>query len=158
MTSQFSETMSTSYFFWRCFVWLVRFSYWSKFQVNVITGSGIMTIFFYERLTRNPEVGNTPVWILPNIWRLDWVMNTKLDTKVSNRMLLNAAKFQDYNFYCFWVIKGKPTGWEITLLEMLYFLVLIIVDHLILVIEKITTLFKVKTDDSTGKTNDKGQR
>ena len=72
-------------------------------------------------------------------------------------MLLNAAKFQDYNFYCFWVIKGKPIGWEITLLEMLYFLVLIIVDHLILVIEKITTLFKVKTNGSTGKTNDKGQ-
>ena len=158
MTSQFSETMSTSYFFWRCFVWLVRFSYWSKFQVNVITGSGIMAIFFYERLTRNTEVGNNPVWILPNIWRLDWVMNTKLDTKVYNRMLLNAAKFQDYNFYCFWVIKGKPTGWEITLLEMLHFLVLIIVNHLILVIEKITTLFKVKTDDSTGKTNNKGQR
>ena len=25
-------------------------------------------------------------------------------------MLLNAAKFQGYSFYCFWVIKGKPTG------------------------------------------------
>ena len=24
-------------------------------------------------------------------------------------MLLNAAKCQGYNFYCFWVIKGKPT-------------------------------------------------
>ena len=27
-------------------------------------------------------------------------------------MLLNAAKCQGYNFYCFWVIKGKPTGEE----------------------------------------------
>ena len=24
-------------------------------------------------------------------------------------MLLNAAKFQGYSFYCFWVIKEKPT-------------------------------------------------
>ena len=32
-------------------------------------------------------------------------------------MLLNAAKFQRYSFYRFWVIKGKPTwggGGEIT--------------------------------------------
>ena len=94
-------------FFWRCFVSLVKFSYWSKFHVNIITGSGIMTIFFYKGLTRNPEIGNTPVWVLPNIWRLGWVMDTKFDTNVSNRMLLNVAKFQVYSFYCFWVIKGK---------------------------------------------------
>ena len=25
-------------------------------------------------------------------------------------MLLNAAKFKCYSFYCFWVIKGKRTG------------------------------------------------
>ena len=25
-------------------------------------------------------------------------------------MLLNAAKFQGYSFYHFWVIKEKPTG------------------------------------------------
>ena len=37
-------------------------------------------------------------------------MDTKFGTNVSNRMLLNAAKFQGYSFYCFWVIKGKPTG------------------------------------------------
>ena len=62
-------------FFWRCFVSLVKFSYWSKFHVNIITGSGIMTIFFYKGLTRNPEIGNTPVWALPNIWRLGRVMD-----------------------------------------------------------------------------------
>ena len=97
-------------FFWRCFVSLVKFSYWSKFHVNIITGSGIMTIFFYKGLARNPEIGNTPVWVLPNIWRLGRVMDTKFGTNVSNRMLLNAAKFQCYSFYRFWVIKEKPTG------------------------------------------------
>ena len=35
-------------FFWRYFVFvsLVKFSYWSKFHVNILTGSGIMTVFF----------------------------------------------------------------------------------------------------------------
>ena len=47
-------------FFWRCFVSLVKFSYWSKFHVNIITGSGVMTIFFCKGLTRNPDIRNTP--------------------------------------------------------------------------------------------------
>ena len=53
-------------FFWRCFVSLVKFSYWSKFHVNIITGSGIMIIFFYKGLTRNPEIGNNRL-NFPNI-------------------------------------------------------------------------------------------
>ena len=89
-------------FFWRCFVSLVKFSYWSKFHVNIISGSRIMTTFFYKGLTRNPEVRNTPVWVLPNIWRLVQFRNTKFGANVSNRMLLNARNFQ--------VIKGKSTG------------------------------------------------
>ena len=97
-------------FFWRWFLSLVNFSNWSKFHANNITGSGFMTIFFYKRLIRNPEIGNTPVWVLPNIWRLGWVRDTILGTNVSNKLLLNAAKCQGYSFYRFWVIKGKPTG------------------------------------------------
>ena len=100
----------TTKFFWYCFVSLVRFSYWSKFHVNIITGSGVMTIFFCRRLTRNLAIGNTPIWVLPNIWRLRWVRNTKFDTNVSNEMLLNAAKCQSYSFYRFWVIERKPRG------------------------------------------------
>ena len=96
--------------FWRCFVSLVKFSCWSKFHVNVITGSKIVTIFFYKGLTRNSEIGNIPVWVLPNVWRLGRAMNTKLGMNVSNRMLLDAAKLQGCNFYRFWVIKEKPTG------------------------------------------------
>ena len=73
-----------------------------------------MTIFFYKWLTRKLEVGNTPVWDLPNIWRLGWVNDTKFGTNVSSKMLLNAAKWQGYTFYGFWVIKGKPTvGYKI---------------------------------------------
>ena len=89
---------------------LSSFVYWSKFHVNIIAGSGVMTISFYKRLTRTPEIGNTTVWVLPNIWRLGRVRNTKYGTNVSHKMLQNAAKFQGYSFYRFWVIKGKPTG------------------------------------------------
>ena len=98
-------------FFWRSFVSLAKFSYWSKFHVNIVTGSWIITIFFYKGLTRNPKIGNTPVSVLPNIWRLRQIMDTKFGANVSNKMLLNAANFQDYSFYRFWVIKGQPTGW-----------------------------------------------
>ena len=98
MMSQFSDMTSSSTFFDVVFVSLVKFSYWSKFHVNIITGSGIMTIFFYKGLTRNLEIRNTPVSVFPNIWRLGRVMGTKFGT-MSNRMLLNAAKFQGYSFY-----------------------------------------------------------
>ena len=50
-------------FFWWFFFSLVKFSYWSKSQVSAI--------FFYKGLTRNPEIRNTPAWVLPNIWRLN---------------------------------------------------------------------------------------
>ena len=51
--------------FWSGFVSLVKSSYWSKFHVNIITGSGIMTIFFCKGLTRNPEIGK--IWLPPLI-------------------------------------------------------------------------------------------
>ena len=30
-------------------------------HVNIMCGSGVMTVFFYKGLTRNPEIRNTPV-------------------------------------------------------------------------------------------------
>ena len=88
-----------------------KFSCWSKFHVNIITSSRVMTIFFCKGLTRNLEIGNTPIWILPNIWRLGQVRNSKFVTNVFNEILLHAAKYQIYSFYRFWVIKGKLAGW-----------------------------------------------
>ena len=103
-------------FFWRCFVSLVNFSYWSKFHVSIITGSGVMAILFNKRLGRNLEIGNTPVWVLPNICRLGQVRDTKFGMNISSKILLNAAKCQGYTFYRFWVIKGKPTEVGVKLL------------------------------------------
>ena len=85
-------------FFWRCFIFLVKFSYWSKFFVNIITDSGVTTICFYKGLTRNPEIRNTPVWVFPNILILGRVRNTKFGTNVSNKMLLIDAECQVITF------------------------------------------------------------
>ena len=52
------------------------------FHVNIITASEVMTISFYKELTKNTEIKNTPVWVLPNIWKLGQV-----DTNVSNKIL-----------------------------------------------------------------------
>ena len=91
--------------FWRCFVSHLKSGYWSKFDVNIITGSGVMAIFFCKGLTRNTEIENTPVWALPNIWRLGRVRHTN----VINEIWLYTAKYPGYSFHYFWVIKGKPT-------------------------------------------------
>ena len=103
MTSQFANMTSSSNFF------NIILYCWSQFYVKIITGSGVMTIFFYKGLTRNLQIRYTLVWVLPNIWRLGQVRDTKFGKNVPNEMLLNAAKCQGYSFYHFGVIKGKPT-------------------------------------------------
>ena len=97
-------------FFGNFFVFLVKFSYWSKFQVNIITGSGIMTILFYKGLTRNPEIGNTPSGFCPisgDRGKL-WIPNLARMFLVEYYWMLQGAR--GYRFYRFWVIKEKPTG------------------------------------------------
>ena len=86
---------------------LVKLSYWSEFHVIIV--NEVMTISFYKELTRNLKIVNTPVWVLPNIWTLRQVRNTKFGTNFSNKMLLNVAKCQGHWFYSFWVIMGWQT-------------------------------------------------
>ena len=38
----------------RCCVSLIKFSYWSEFHVNFMTGSEVKPISVYKGLTRNP--------------------------------------------------------------------------------------------------------
>ena len=102
------DKTSSSIFLKLLSISLVKFSYWSKFLVNIITGSGVMAILIYKEL-KSQIIGNIPIWVLPNNWRLKQVRNTKFGTNVSKKMLLNAAKCQGYIFYHFWVIKEKPT-------------------------------------------------
>ena len=107
MKSQFLEMTSPSIFF-EVFLFLLL-CFWSMFYINIVTVLGVMTIFVIKELTRNLEIGNNPVWILPNIWRLGQVKDIKICTAISNKKLLNTAKQQCYSFYHFWGIKGKPT-------------------------------------------------
>ena len=102
------DKTSSSIFLKLLSISLVKFSYWFKFLVNIITGSGVMAILIYKEL-KSQIIGNIPIWVLPNNWRLKQVRNTKFGTNVSKKMLLNAAKCQGYTFYHFWVIMGKPT-------------------------------------------------
>ena len=61
MTSQFADMTSLSNVFDVVVSFFVKFTYWSQFHVNIIPGCGVMTIFFYKRMTRNPKIGNNPV-------------------------------------------------------------------------------------------------
>ena len=95
--------------FWFCRVSLVKFRYWSKFHVNIITGSKVMTIFVDKGFTKNSEIGKNPVWVLSNIWRLGKIRNTKLsliknfrNTKLSlikNYLMLQNARFTPFTSY-----------------------------------------------------------
>ena len=76
-----------------------------------MTGFKVMIIFVYKGLTRNPENGNTPLQGLPNVKdKLGQIRDIKFGTNISNKMLLNAAKYKGYSFYHFRVIMGKPAG------------------------------------------------
>ena len=66
MTSHFTD-MTSSPIFLMVFVYLVKFSQRPTFHVNIITRSGVMAILFYEGLTINPEIGNTPSEFAQNL-------------------------------------------------------------------------------------------
>ena len=99
-------------FFWRCFYSLFKFSYWSKFNVNIITFSGVVTLFFYKGLIRNLEIRNTPFWLLLIIWRLGRVRDTKFGTNFSNEMLLNPAKWSSFKWRV--TVSGELMFWRVT--------------------------------------------
>ena len=63
--------------FWRCFVSLVKFSYWSKFHVNIITASVIMTIFFYKGWPeiRKSEIPPSEFCPMSGDWGELWIPN-----------------------------------------------------------------------------------
>ena len=64
----------------------------------MIFGPGVMTIFIYKVLTRNPKIENTPDWVLPNISRLGQVKDAKFGKNISNEKLLHATKSKLLSF------------------------------------------------------------
>ena len=74
---------------------------------------GVMTVFFYKRLFGNLEIGNTPVWVLPDIWKLGHVRNklVKIGKNLARISLIKSYwKCQGYMFYLFRFIEMKPRG------------------------------------------------
>ena len=59
----------------------VKFSYWFKFHISIITGSKVITIFLCKGWTGNPENGRNPIWVLPNICRLGLVIDKNFKQK-----------------------------------------------------------------------------
>ena len=109
MSSQFTN-MTSSSTFWRWHVSLVKSSFWSKFHVKITAGSRVITIFLYEGFIRNPEIGNTPVWVLPNISRLGRVRDTKFGANIFNEMQLNAANTRVTAFTFSELLREKQLG------------------------------------------------
>ena len=60
-----------------CFVSLIKFSYWSRFHVNIITGSGTMTIFFVRDGLDIPKSKIPPSEFCPisGDWGQLWIPN-----------------------------------------------------------------------------------
>ena len=95
MTSQFSDMTSSSKLF-DVVLFLLQ---------SLVIGPSFMSIqpmvlelsqfSFIKILTRNPEFGNTPGEIPGQFG------NAKFGANVSNKILLNTAKFQGYSFYRF---------------------------------------------------------
>ena len=79
--------------FWHFHVSLVKFSYWSKFHVNIIMRSRVTTIFVYKRLIRNPKIGNTLVWVLSNTWVELEIPDLAEMSLMKNQLMLPNAKF-----------------------------------------------------------------
>ena len=79
-------------------------------HVNNITGSGVMTIFFYKDWPeiRKSEIAPSEFCSIFGDWGELGIPN--LAQMFFNEMLLNSAKCQSYSFYHFWVNKVKPTG------------------------------------------------
>ena len=65
--TKFADITPLSFFLLYYFVSLVNFIYWSRIHINNLTGSGVIIIFVYNELTKNPEIANNLLCILPNI-------------------------------------------------------------------------------------------
>ena len=111
MTSQFSGMTSTSIFFEVVLFFLSSFVTGPSFMS---VSSLVLELWQFSFIRDWPEIRKSeisPSEFCPISGDCQYLLylNTKFGTNVSNRMLLNAAKFQGYCFYRFWVIQGKPT-------------------------------------------------
>ena len=72
-------------------------------QHDDITGFFDFVLFLMSNLVTGASFMS--IRVLPNILRLGRDWDIKFGRNVSNEMLLNVVKYQNYSFYRFWVIK-----------------------------------------------------
>ena len=87
--------------FWRCHVSLSKFSNWSKFNVNIISGSRVMTIVVYKWLTRNLKFRNTPSDFCPTSgdWSNLGIPNLACMSQMKRYWMLKNAKVTAFTFF-----------------------------------------------------------
>ena len=86
----------------QCFIYFLKFSYWSKFHVNIITVSGVMTIFFDWTEIWKSEIPPSNVCPILGDWG-------KLGTQNLVRMSL---------VKCYWMLQNAKVT-EFTVCELL---------------------------------------
>ena len=111
MASQFADMTPLS-FFSCCFVSLVKFSYWSKFRLNITL---VLEFWQFTFIWDWPEIQKSEIppsefCPISRDWDELGIPNLAKISLIMSRMLLNVAKYQGYSSYRFWVIKGNPTG------------------------------------------------
>ena len=105
MTSHFADLTSSSNFY--DVVLFLLISYWSKFYVNIITGSGVKTILFWPWIWKS-EIPLSEFCPISEDWDELGIPNLARMFLMKCYWIL--AKCQGCRFYRFWVITGKPTG------------------------------------------------
>ena len=110
MTSHFPNMMPSSNFFWRCFVFLVEFSYLSKFHVNMIMVQELWQFVFIRDWPKIQKLEISPSEFCPisGDWGEKRIPNLSRTSLIRSYWMLQNAR--GCSFYRFWVIKGKPTG------------------------------------------------
>ena len=85
-------------FFWHFFVFLVKFSYWSKFHVNVFTGSGVMTVSFERDWPeiQKSEIPPSEFWPISGDYGKLWIPSLVQMSLIKYYWMLLTARATDF--------------------------------------------------------------
>ena len=97
-------------FIWRCRVSLVKFSHWSKFHVNIMTRSGVMTIFNYWPEIRKSEIPLSEICTISGDWDKLGIPNLTQMFLIKSYWMFKMPRLQLLPFLSY---QGKITrGWN----------------------------------------------
>ena len=111
MTSQFAKMTSSSIFFdvVLCFLSSLDGASFKSISSLVLELRQFTFIRDGQKIQKSKK---KKILVLPNIWRLEQVRDTKFGTDIFNEMLLNAAKCQGSTFTVSEVLRENQQGRE----------------------------------------------